>query len=113
VALPPAYAEWAARSVTGNAVAAAGTVRASGDPAVAGFRITSPRNGDKLRFVPGVDRAYATVALRAAGAPAQDLKWFVDGKAFAGSRWPIEPGVHRLRAVSPLGSDEVAVEVIP
>jgi penicillin-binding protein 1C len=113
VALPPAYAEWAARSATGNAVAAAGTVRTSGDTAVAGFRITSPRNGDRLRFVPGVDPTYATVALRAAGAPARGLRWFVDGKAFAGSRWPIEPGVHRVRVVSAHGSDEVSVEVIP
>jgi penicillin-binding protein 1C len=112
VALPAAFAEWAGRRADGNAIAAAGAMRKAGEPVAAEFRITSPRNGDRYRFVPGVDPAYATVALRAAGAKGA-VRWFVDGVHFERARWALVPGVHRLRAVAGRDTADVAVEVEP
>jgi hypothetical protein len=40
------------------------------------------------------------------------VAWYVDGKRFERGRWPIEPGVHRIRAIRGGESDEVAVEVL-
>ena len=111
LALPAEFAEWSGASAAGNAVAAAGTSRRETDPMMAGFRITSPRNGDRYRFVPGVAPEYATVGLRAVGA-ARVVRWFVDGLPYRESRWAIEPGIHRIRAVAGGSADEVAVEVL-
>lgn len=72
------------------------------------FRITSPERGDAYRIPPGVEGRYATIALRAAGAPAgRRVRWFVDGKPAAGERWSLVAGRHRLRAESGALSDEV------
>ena len=87
-------------------------IRAAGDAEPAGFRITSPRNGDRFRFVPGVDPAFATVGLRAAGG-ARNVRWFVDGEPHRAARWTLAIGVHRIRAVSGNAQDEVAIEVLP
>ncbi|MBX3146506.1 MAG: penicillin-binding protein 1C [Gemmatimonadales bacterium] len=111
VRLPPEYVEWASRSLAGNAVVAAGIVRVSTDSAVAGFRITSPRHGDRYRFVPGVDTAYATVGLRAAGGSVP-IRWYVDGVETKASRLPLTVGTHRIRAVSGSETDQVVIDVV-
>ncbi|MHB1329431.1 MAG: transglycosylase domain-containing protein, partial [Gemmatimonadales bacterium] len=111
VRLPAEYVEWASRSSSGNAVAAAGIVRASTDPVAAGFRITSPRDGDRYRFVPGVDANYATVGLRAAGG-SRPVRWYVDGVETKASRLPLTVGTHRIRAVSGLESDDITIDVV-
>lgn len=63
-----------------------------------GFRIVSPEGGDVYRVPPGVDRRYATIALRAAGHADGVVRWFVDGRAVAGTRWQLVPGDHLVRA---------------
>jgi penicillin-binding protein 1C len=74
--------------------------------------ITSPENGDHYRIPPGVEARYATIALRASGTPVGErLRWFVDGRAVPGGRWPIQPGLHRVRAQAGALSDEVEVRV--
>ena len=76
------------------------------------FQIVSPQNGDRYRLPPGVEARYATIALRAAGAPAASpVKWFVDGKPETGERWSLIAGRHRFRAVAGRASDEVEVIV--
>jgi membrane carboxypeptidase/penicillin-binding protein PbpC len=82
-------------------------------PSVEEFRIVSPNEGDVYRMPPGVDARYATVALRAAGGPSNAaVRWVVDGSPFGESRWPLQPGRHRFRAVSSAGdSAEVTVSV--
>lgn len=112
LALPEEFADWSGARVLGNAVTAAGARRRATDSAAAGFRITSPRNGDRYRFVPGVALEYATVGLRAAGA-GRAVRWFIDGRPHWGPRWAVEPGIHRIRAVAGRDEDEVAVEVLP
>jgi penicillin-binding protein 1C len=130
VRLPAEYAEWAvtagssafrvprfasARMDVGHAQRAAppanaerGTRNAEQQP----FRITSPQAGDVYRVPPGVDARYATVGLRAVGAPAGlSVRWFVDGHPARGDRWSLVPGTHRLRAESGAMTDEVEVVV--
>ena len=76
------------------------------------FHITSPEGGDAYRIPPGVEGRYATIALRAAGAPAgRRVRWFVDGRPAEGDRWSLIAGRHRLRAESGATSDEVEVVV--
>lgn len=116
LSLPAQYADWAqqARVVSLGGTGERGPARAPGDTASARFRITSPASGDVYRFVPGVDPRYATVGLRAVGAPnAARVRWFVDGRPVAGSRMPLVPGKHRVRAAAGKQSDEVAIEVVP
>ncbi|MDX2061191.1 MAG: penicillin-binding protein 1C [Gemmatimonadales bacterium] len=110
--LPTELIEWASRNTAGNAVASAGVMRSGGEDAPAGFRITSPRRGDRFRFVPGVDPAFATVGLRAAGNQTP-VRWYVDDRPHRGSRWPLTLGVHRIKAVAGTASDEVVIEVMP
>ena len=74
--------------------------------------ITSPERGDRYRIPPGVDARYATIALRATGAPAgARMRWLVDGSAVAGGRWMLVPGWHRLRVEAGSAADEVDIEV--
>lgn len=113
VTLPPEYLEWAGRELTGNAVAGSGAMRVSRDPAVTSFRITSIRDGDRFRFVPGVDSAFATVGLRAAPEGPGGVRWFVDGAPHSGGRWRLVPGTHRIRARSGGASDQVTIDVLP
>jgi hypothetical protein len=63
--------------------------------APAGLQIVSPRNGDTYRVPPGTDPRYATIALRAAGAPPGETeRWQVDGRPVPGGRWTLVPGRH-------------------
>ena len=75
-----------------------------------GFRITSPLNGDRYSVPVGTDPRYATVALRAVGGTG--VRWYVDGHAWRGDRWPIAHGRHTIRAVDARGdADQVSVFV--
>lgn len=115
LSLPARYADWAqqARVVSQGVTGEQSAARASGDTASARFRITSPAAGDVYRFVPGVDPRYATVGLRAVGAPSSArVRWFVDGRAVAGGRMPLVPGKHRVRAALGKQTDEVVIEVM-
>jgi hypothetical protein len=63
--------------------------------------------------VPGVDPRYATVGLRAVGAPRlAPVRWRVDGIAVPGNRLALVPGKHRVRAVAGKLWDEVNIEVL-
>jgi penicillin-binding protein 1C len=105
VVLPSRYAEWVEQRGT-----AALEAKPPRDPArdasadAAEFRILSPQDGDVYRIPPGVERRFATVSLRAAGGAATSrLRWFVDDHPYSGRRWPLVPGTHRIRAMSPTG----------
>jgi membrane carboxypeptidase/penicillin-binding protein PbpC len=112
--LPAAFAEWAQQ--TGTTAEASGRtpppppgLADSGD----GFRIVSPQEGDVYRVPAGADPRYATVALRAAGAATgRPVRWFVDGRPHRGSRWVLERGRHRIRALDDSGAAaEIGVAV--
>jgi penicillin-binding protein 1C len=110
VELPAEYAEWAEQSEIPRPPRAAGVPAPVRAPD-AGFHIVSPREGDVYRLSPGVESRYATVALRAAGGGAA-VRWTVDGAPHAPGRWSLQPGRHRLRAISASGdSAEVTVRV--
>ena len=116
VTLPAEYAEW--RGQGGDAMlAAAGdsaqlSSRAAARITRGRFRISSPRNGDRYGVPPGVDARFATIALRAEGADAREVRWFVDGRPTAVSRLPLVAGTHVIRAsTSARESDEVRVTV--
>ena len=71
-----AVAYSAALAAQARAGAAEGRAEAAGveayptaAPPAAGFRIVSPLEGDRYQVPPGVEARYATIALRAAGAP--------------------------------------------
>ena len=116
--LPAEYAEWqgsaaAARPVPAPPPPARRTLAAATGrrPADSAFRIVSPRDGDRYAAPPGVPAEYATVALRAAGAPAgAAVEWTVDGAPVAGGRLRLVPGRHTVRARTPRG-DSAAVTV--
>jgi penicillin-binding protein 1C len=117
VHLPAEYAEWSATRRASSAEAVpppapsprperGDTIRA------ARFQITSPGAGDRYRIPPGVDPRYATVALRALGAPAGvSIRWSIDGHPVSSGRWRLVPGHHRLRAEAGALTDEVEIEV--
>jgi hypothetical protein len=117
VRLPVEYAEWAERAELPQAERPSAAGAAQVAPVAAGaaheFRIVSPSQGDVYRMPPGIEPRYATVALRVAGGPADAaVRWLVDGSAYHESRWPLQPGSHRFRAVSSAGdSAEVSVRV--
>jgi len=70
----------------------------------AGFRIVSPLQGDRYQVPPGVEARYATIALRAAGAPGDaPVRWWVDGAPTRSARWQLRPGRHSIRAVAASG----------
>jgi membrane carboxypeptidase/penicillin-binding protein PbpC len=110
--LPAEYAEWASVAA-GPAVPVANIAAAAAPSDSAGrFRIVAPRDGDRYEVPPGVDRRYATLALRAGGAGAANVRWYVDGRSLKGGRWPLTPGAHRIRAEGSGGArDEVGIEV--
>ncbi|HUF27257.1 MAG TPA: penicillin-binding protein 1C [Gemmatimonadaceae bacterium] len=137
VTLPSEYAEWSRtglRPVADGGQGAPGDgARGAGGPGTlalparsesepdsvreqreARFRIISPLDGDRYSVPADVDARYATISLRAVGTGAQRVRWFVDGEAFEGERWPLTPGEHLIRAVSERGeSAEVRVVVEP
>jgi len=89
---------------------AAAPARAAAD---SGFRIVSPQHGDRYQVPPGVDPRYATIALRAAGAPEDaPVRWWVDGRPTHAERWQLRPGAHAFRAVARSGRvAEASIEV--
>jgi penicillin-binding protein 1C len=113
ITLPPEYLEWIGRAATGNGAATPEVLAVGREPQRAGLRITSLENGDRFRFVPGVDSRFATVGLRAVGAEPAKLRWFVDERPHPGGRWRLEPGVHRIVVSAGSERDEVVVEVVP
>ena len=111
VHLPPEYAEWAEQTVAAPWAADAGAF-AGGSADREPLRILSPQDGDKYRIPPGVEARYATIALRAAGG-AGAIRWWVDGRPAATTRWQLVPGTHIIRAVTASGdSDEVRIAVV-
>jgi hypothetical protein len=111
VRLPAQYADWAATVRIAGAAGEHSPRRAAGDTASGKFRITSPAAGDVYRFVPGVDRRYASIGLRASGGPGP-VRWWVDDAPVSGGRLLLVPGRHRVRARSGGTSDEVMIEVM-
>ena len=133
VMLPDEYAEWARQGLrpagdeVGRAVAAAAAhgVVSGGSAAApterllaptrtaptAQFRITSPLDGDRYSIPTGVESRYASIALRASGAGAEQVQWSIDGKRYERDRWALAPGTHEIRAVSARG-DTVRATVI-
>jgi penicillin-binding protein 1C len=122
--LPAEYSEWAAASpsafrVPGSAFLEAGPTadrvpphanvdRGTRNSEHVALRIISPESGDRYRVPPGVEGRYATIALRAVGAPeGRSVRWFIDGRPATGGRWGLVPGHHRLRAEAGSMSDEV------
>ncbi len=107
--LPAEYAEW--RQQTGQPER---TIRRTmpDTAAAAGFRILSPREGDRYRVPPGVESRYATLALRAAGGDDRAAtRWYVDGRELPGTRWALLPGAHTVRAEQSGRRQEVRIEV--
>jgi penicillin-binding protein 1C len=89
VRVPPVFAEWAPRTDT--------VTRArSSDSRDRGVHILSPQEGDRYEVPPGVDRHYATIALRATGA--SDVRWWIDGRPVGAPRWTLVPGAHTVTA---------------
>jgi hypothetical protein len=73
--------------------------------------IVSPADGDRYQIPPGVESRYATIALRAAGAPAgHAVRWSVDGRATTSDRWALVPGRHRVQAIA--GGLRAEVEIV-
>ena len=124
VQLPEEYAEWARQERPSAVIASAGLALHSHGRADAPtvdstailrrFRIASPRDGDKYAIPAGVEAQYATIPLRAAGAGSNAVRWQVDGRPYAGSRWPLAKGEHVIRATGEDGtSAEARVVVLP
>jgi penicillin-binding protein 1C len=123
VRLPPEYTAWLAEA--GGRISGAGRARdmpgqsASAGPFVparpaetSGFRIVSPQEGDRYRFPPGVETHYATLALRATGAPAgTTVRWTIDGRRAPGPRWPLAHGRHTIVAEAATSRDIVNITV--
>jgi penicillin-binding protein 1C len=113
VVLPARYADWAQQARVVGATGEHAPARPASDTAASRFHITSPASGDVYRFVPGVDPRYATIGLRAVGAPgAARIRWRVDGVTVRGSRLPLVAGRHRVRADAGALRDEVMIEVV-
>jgi penicillin-binding protein 1C len=96
LSLPVAFAEWQAQ--TAGPTGAPGPVPVSSGTSRL-FAITSPESGDRYRIPPGVEPQYASIGLRAVGA-AGPVRWYVDGRAAPGGRWPLQPGEHVALAVA-------------
>jgi len=118
--LPVEYAEWAAAQGSAaagspDAVFTAVRSHAAPTPAVdAPTRLTivSPVDGDRYQIPPGVAARYATIALLAAGAPADHaVRWAVDGTPTTETRWPLVKGAHRIRATAGAQMTEVGIVV--
>ena len=112
VILPAAYQEWAEQSDFPDRPYRI-SESAAGDSSAGRFHITSPGAGDRYSVPPGVDRRYATIALRSAGSsePA-GIHWTVNGKEVRGGRWTLEPGRFTVTARARNGEiDSIHFEV--
>jgi penicillin-binding protein 1C len=67
-------------------------------PAVTGFRILSPLDGDHYSVPPGVDPKYSTIPLLTSAA--SGVRWSVDGREYSGERWKLVGGAHVIEAVT-------------
>ena len=79
---------------------------------VAKFRIVSPRDGDRYAIPAGVESRYATIPLRTDGRDARQVRWSVDGRAYAAERWALVPGTHVVRARSESTGEVAEVRII-
>ncbi|HKS07273.1 MAG TPA: penicillin-binding protein 1C [Gemmatimonadaceae bacterium] len=123
VRLPDEYAEWvqAGLRVEVDEVARA-TATAENtddtdetdhtDTATTGFRILSPRDGDRYSIPVGVEAKYASISLRAAGNNADSARWLVDGTPHSRGRWTPTPGTHEIRAISARGDTALVTVVV-
>ena len=122
VVLPAEYDEWSASVNGGEMRAAHGEssdsnalrpAQLASRQAPAEFRITSPMNGDTYAVPPGVDRRYATVALRASGGRrAVAVHWTVNGNRVVTPRLELVRGTHLIVARTATGDrDSVTVQV--
>jgi hypothetical protein len=117
VTLPAEFAEWRAQGGDAMLDARGDSVHRTaptiaGEPRAPRFHIASPQNGDRYQVPPGVDARYATIALRAEGADASSVRWFVDGQPTRARRLPLVAGTHVIRATaSAAGSDEIRVTI--
>jgi penicillin-binding protein 1C len=117
VTLPTQFADW--RSQGGDAMLPARgdsssrqITTVSQDSAAHRFRIASPQDGDRYQLPAGVDARYATIALRADGADAGAVRWFIDGTPTRAGRMQLIPGTHVIRAsTASEASDEVRVTI--
>jgi penicillin-binding protein 1C len=102
VRYPAPFTEWArqaGREVPRGllTLASRAAPREAARAAHLGFRIVSPQDGDTYALPPGVDAAYATVALRSDGA-AGPVRWWVDGEPYDAKRLTLRRGMHAVRA---------------
>jgi penicillin-binding protein 1C len=114
VDLPPRYHSWMDRAGIPRAARAALT--RPEDPVE--IAILSPRDGTKVVRDPEVPAERATLRLEATVDPPVDqLLWVVDGQPFAlveppyVTRWPVEPGAHRIEARLPYREERSMVMV--
>ncbi len=104
VVLPQEYAEWAASSAAGRVAMHQAVTSARLAAPAAQLRIVTPLDGDRYAIPPETDPRYATLALRAVGAPEDEpLAWYVDGRRVASERWALRPGAHVVRVVGASG----------
>jgi penicillin-binding protein 1C len=116
VQLPDAFAAWAAQGLETSLASNSDASRQRSDSSRAAplFRIVSPVDGDRYALPTGIEARYATIALRAAGARGDSVRWFVDGRRFERHRWPLTPGEHVIRAVADRGATaSVTITVEP
>ncbi len=113
VRLPPLYRGWAAREIAAPATRASFPAAAGGtskrlDPSVGTpIAVTAPANEDAFVLSPDLPRRFQSLELRCAveGEP-PEVVWLVDGREHARggapytARWVLEPGMHRIEAVS-------------
>jgi penicillin-binding protein 1C len=98
----------------GHAAAPGSTTSSPEDRAVepsSRLVITSPQPGDRYSIPPGVERRYASIALRAAGQRAGlPIRWYVDDRPVKAARWVLVPGRHLVRAEA--GRDRASVTIV-
>ena len=111
--LPVEYAEWLdVHAEEVGALHAAVYAPESDSEAEQPLRIVSPLDGDRYEVPPGADARYASIALRAVGAAAGAVRWFVDDVEVFSPRWRLAPGSHTIRAETRSGDrDQVGIVV--
>jgi penicillin-binding protein 1C len=103
---PAEYVQWVAENDLNQA---SDTLRYGGGVAAlaaadSSFRIVAPLDGDTYAVPPGVEARYATIALRAVGRTEDEpVRWLVDGRRTAATRWPLRSGTHTIRALAASG----------